>query len=238
MSFKTPLVFMLSLSLGFPATAQCLNGLDPLYRQGRESFERGQYLLATMHFSQFSLLACSSGKTAESRVRWAQSLYELGELQEGDLILEKVSEPPEAVSKARIVRAWYQPDSRASLSPSERNRFTEWESDLERVPAVKSPLTAGLLSTALPGAGQAYNGFYQSAAFSFVLNALFLAATTNFHQRRMDGAALTSGVLFSVVYVGNIVGSVKSAQALNGAARNDRARERKPRAFPELFPVP
>jgi hypothetical protein len=46
--------------------------------------------------------------------------------------------------------------------------------------------------------------------------------------------AITSGMVFSVVYLGNIIGSVRSAQALNSAARAPSEEKLKRDLFPEL----
>lgn len=80
---------------------------------------------------------------------------------------------------------------------------------------VRSPLIAGLLSTAIPGLGLAYSGAYQSAIFSFVINAITGLATVELAKKDLDTTAIASGVVFSFFYFGNIYASVETAQNIN-----------------------
>ena len=90
------------------------------------------------------------------------------------------------------------------------------------------------MSAVFPGAGQIYNGSYQSALFSFVLNSIFLSATLEFHDQKMAAAALASGALFSVFYVGGITSSVETSRAINKEHNRMKVDALRDEIFPEL----
>jgi hypothetical protein len=217
-----------------PAMAECFRDLDPVFEQGRDYFGRGQYLLSTQQLSMYSLLSCDSEKQDRGRLRWAQALFELGETQEGNLILDKISAKSPSSSKAKIIRAWYQPSLVPTLSESEQKRFVEWNEQIHSLPEPKNPWVAGSLSAVVPGLGQVYNGNYQSGLFSLALNALFFGATHELARKHMDSTAWAAGVVFSVVYVGNIVGSAQSANAINANSQEPAKLDLKNKIFPEL----
>ena len=170
----------------------------------------------------------------EARVFWARSLYELNEAVEAERVILPMVTNQIWESKVRVIRAWYQPELKQSLAPIEQDRFSEFQRQVAQLETIKKPWLAGILSAIVPGAGQAYNGNFQSAVFSFVLNSIFLSATIELHREKMGAAALASGMLFSVVYLGNIMGSMESSHSLNeNHQRPDRERLRD-QVFPEL----
>jgi len=208
--------------------------MESIFNQGRDYFQRGQYLLSTQQFSLFSQLSCDVEKQDKGYLRWAQSLFELSETEEGNLVLEKIRPNSIHWRTGRVIRAWYQPTLVSSLSESDKGRFDSWAEQVGSLPREKNPWISGGLSAVVPGLGQVYNGNYQSALFSFVLNALFLSATVELHNKNMDATAVASGVVFSVVYLGNIVGSVQSSRAINSRAQEPAKSELKGKLFPEL----
>ena len=216
--------------------ASCLRDLSPVYEQGKTYFEHEQYLLATEQFSLFSLMSCSQNDKDRGRLRWAQSLFELSEFSEGNNVISKLGENSRYKRAAGIVQAWYQPDYVSMLPTLDQNQFQEWHKDASSIPRPKNPWVAGGLSALLPGAGQVYNGTYQSAAFAFILNALFLSAAIDFQRHNLSSAALTSGVLFSVVYAGNIFGAVHTSQLIDEKYAQPKEDDLKQRLFPELMP--
>lgn len=217
------------------AVANCLDSMDSVFNQGREYFQREQFLLATQQLSLVGLLSCDAETRDQARVRWAQALYELGETNEANLVLQKLNSNSKHLQVAKIVRTWYQPSLVGSLSEGDRARFNEWQKRVDLLPNEKSATLAGFLSAAIPGAGQAYIGNYQSALMSFVLNALFLGATIEFNNKGLPNAALTSGVVFSIFYVGNITGSVQATRALNLKSQEGQRKELRQSLFPELM---
>lgn len=87
----------------------------------------------------------------------------------------------------------------------------------------KSPWVAGILSTILPGAGQAYSGAWQGAGMSLLLNALFLSATVELASKELYFASATTGVAGSIFYVGNILNAVDLANRYNeGVTKGER----------------
>jgi hypothetical protein len=98
----------------------------------------------------------------------------------------------------------------------------------------KKPWVAATLSGIIPGAGQVYNGNYQSAAVSFIFNALLLFSAIEFHNQNLDWAAATSGFLFSMTYVGNIISSGRDAKSNNNLINTQRNNYLKRELMPEL----
>ncbi len=216
------------------AHGDCAAKTDKLFEQGKSYYSNGQYLLAANQLATFTLLTCNEAQSLEARIFWARSLYELNEAAEGERVILPMAKNQHWESKVRIVRAWYQPELKESLAVSERERFSEFQRQIAQLGTIKKPWIAGTLSAVLPGAGQAYNGNFQSAIFSFVLNSIFLSATVELHREKMGAAALASGMLFSVVYLGNIMGSIDSSHSLiENHQRADKERIRD-QVFPEL----
>jgi hypothetical protein len=165
---------------------------------------------------------------------WARSLYELNEAVEAERVILPMAKNHLWESKVRIIRAWYQPELKESLPAVERDRFSEFQRQISQLENLKRPWLAGTLSAVVPGAGQVYNGNFQSAVFSFVLNSIFLSATIELHREKMGAAALASGMLFSIVYLGNIAGSMDSSHALNENHKRVHQERIRDQVFPEL----
>lgn len=216
------------------ASAECLKDLRPLLDQARDYFRREQFFLATQPLILTSRLACDGPTRDEARLRLAQSLFSLGETGEGLLALEQIPDSSPSKTKARVVAAWYQRNLVPTLPAADQKRFDDLDEKIKALPKVKTPWVAGTLSALVPGAGQVYNGNYQSAAFSFVLNALFLASTVEFSREGLEAPALASGMVFSVTYLGNIIGSVQASRALNENAARAESQNHKTQIFPEL----
>lgn len=214
--------------------ADCFKDTDNLFGQGKDFYFRQQYLLASQQFSLVSLMSCNKDQQNKGRLRWAQSLFELGETEEGNLILDKISSASEYWATSKVVKAWYQPTLIPSLSHVDSKRFQDFEDQTQSLSKVKKPWVAGTLSAIIPGAGQVYNGNYQAAAFSFVLNALFLSTAIELHKKNLDSTALAAGTIFSVVYVGNIASATQSSKAINDNYQAPQKEKIKLIMFPEL----
>lgn len=80
---------------------------------------------------------------------------------------------------------------------------------------VKSPRLARTLNALLPGAGYYYIGQRRSAVTSFIINALFTAATYQFFQRGYPAAGAIALSLEMGWYLGGINGAGLEAQAFN-----------------------
>ncbi len=207
---------------------------EVVFKLGKDLLKRDQNLLAIQFFSQYAVNGCDSGNQLAARILWAQALYNLGENEEAVEVM-KALPGDESVRKSEILRGWYQPELRHLLSTEAQTRFEKWDLWTQNLPQEKAPWVAGSLSAIVPGLGQAYNGNYQSAAFSFVLNALFLSATIETQQKGLYATSLAAGTIFSIVYVGNILGSVQSARAINNQESAETIENEKVRVFPELF---
>jgi hypothetical protein len=121
------------------------------------------------------------------------------------------------------------------LEPEDQQRFQNWQTATHSFPDVKKPWLAGAMSAVIPGAGQVYNGNYQSAVFSFLINALFLSASIELSRQGLPATSAVSGTIFSIVYVGNILGSMQSSQLLNEKAHQNKRSELRQHYFPELY---
>ena len=98
----------------------------------------------------------------------------------------------------------------------------------------KNPWLAAGMSAIVPGLGQVYNGNYQSAAVAFIFNSLLIFTTLEFQKNDLTWPALTSGFLFSLTYVGNIVSSGKDAVMINNLYNYQRNQELKKHFLPEF----
>ncbi len=78
----------------------------------------------------------------------------------------------------------------------------------------KKPFVAGVLAI-IPGAGYLYAGHWQTAISALLVNSLLFYATYSSIEVKNYGVALLSGVFSLTFYVGNIVGSVRSAKRYN-----------------------
>lgn len=79
----------------------------------------------------------------------------------------------------------------------------------------KSVIKARFLNAILPGAGYYYVGQTKSAFTSFVMNALFIAATVQFANKGLVAPALITGSLELGWYVGGINGAGLAAKEYN-----------------------
>lgn len=204
---------------------------------GNELFKKEQYLLATQLYSISTASACTAKDLRKSRLAWSLALFELEETSlASDILMKTTNFSKIETQQSQIIQAWYQPQLRENLDSSVKLKFTAYEKELELLPQVKKPWVAGTLSAILPGSGQIYNSNYESAAFSFALNALFLAATIELNRKKLNSTATLSGVMFSIVYFGNIVNSVQSSKKINDQANETSKVEIKKSYFPELNP--
>jgi len=85
----------------------------------------------------------------------------------------------------------------------------------------KSPGVAGLLSAALPGAGQLYLGRYQDAVVAFLLNGAFIWGAVEAFRRDNDVAGGLLVFFELGWYGGNIYSAVGSAHKYNRRLKDD-----------------
>jgi tetratricopeptide (TPR) repeat protein len=96
---------------------------------------------------------------------------------------------------------------------------------------------AQMLNAVLPGAGYYYVGQTKSAFTSFVINALFSAATYQFFQRGLWAPGLITASLEMGWYIGGINGAGLAAKQYNECLYETRVKETmlKTRLFPVLM---
>lgn len=93
--------------------------------------------------------------------------------------------------------------------------------DLNREPAQKSPVTAGILSALIPGSGHIYAGRYGDGITAFFLNGLFIAGTVVAANDDNYAVAGIVGVIGLPFYIGNIYGAANAAAKYNVGIRKD-----------------
>lgn len=84
----------------------------------------------------------------------------------------------------------------------------------------KNRTLAGVLSI-IPGLGYLYDGYPQTALSAFIVNGLFFQATRSAYNNDNQSLGTGLGVISIGWYVGNIYGSVKSADRKNIQQNND-----------------
>ncbi len=94
----------------------------------------------------------------------------------------------------------------------------------------RSPALGGILSAALPGAGQVYSGKYLSALISLLGVAAAAAGTRYFYEKGNREMTYTFGFFSLLFYTGNIYSGYNSAQGRN-LSEEKRYYERLDRKF-------
>lgn len=192
-----------------------------LFSRADKLREQGQYLLSSQQYAVIAAVACTDEDRGLATFHYAQSLYRLDEKLAAQTSLQELYGWRISLQlnrKARLLEAWYEPAIRGKLSETDQKSFLQFEADKSRLQSeqqVKKPWLAGTMSALIPGLGQVYNENYSAAAFSLLLNSLFLATAIELHNKELNTSALAAGVIFSITYTGNILGSVESARQIN-----------------------
>jgi hypothetical protein len=106
----------------------------------------------------------------------------------------------------------------------------------------RSPWAAGILSTVVPGAGQAYTGHWVDAMQAFFFVGAFAVssyASYRYEHEKQGPYVLTSIslALTSVFHIANIVGAERSARLFNQRVRETFVTEPKNRVLSLDFPI-
>lgn len=216
------LLFTIILSLNSLAANECFLDAESAFSKGESLRTQGYYLLSLQSYAIVTHSSCSENIKSLAQLATAKSLYRLGE---NDLASDTLKDllvlsnnNSHISKKVRLLQAWYQPEKQSKLNGDEKKQFeffTQKSDSLFQEKKLKNIWVSGVSSALIPGLGQAYNGNYQSAALSFIINSLLLATTIELNRNNLDVAALTAGLLFSITYTGNIVGTVESSKTIN-----------------------
>ena len=230
--------FKLLLFLGLFNLAHAQNCIDETYKlnQGLELFSEGQYLLSSIHFISADSADCKNPEITErAKVGYLFSIHQLGERSESFRISTQLetSLSPRFKKQIRGFRSFYYDVASDSEFELRKSMFENWK--LQRR-GPKNPWIAGGLSTILPGAGQFYTGAYQSAAVAFTLNVLFYSATAELQRKGLQSTSLASGLIFSIVYLGNILNAANSTKIYNENFHRKETEDYTRTQFPELSP--
>jgi hypothetical protein len=230
--------FILIALLPLSGFADC-KASDGFFKEGRRYFEREQYLLSSTQFKIASQFACSPNEKSEALFGYALSMNKLGERGEVLTSLEDIEATSSTVVKPRANLLKYLElgaQNTSQLSSDQLKRVKLWEERSFTLEHSKSPALAGVMSAVIPGAGQAYVGAWQSAAYSFLINALFLSAAIELQNKGLYATSLSAGVVFSVTYIGGIISSVQSAKTYNKNQTAPLESKMYQDLFPELNP--
>ena len=85
----------------------------------------------------------------------------------------------------------------------------------------RNPILAGVLSGFLPGSGYAYTKHYQTAFSSLLLNTILIGTSYELQRKGFKFAGGTTFLLAFGWYMGNILGSYKSAIRYNDTIRQN-----------------
>lgn len=101
-----------------------------------------------------------------------------------------------------------------SLQP---DLYRDFKKDLLKYDKIsyRSPVLGGILSAALPGAGQVYSGKYLPALISLLGVAAAAAGTRYFHEKGNREMTYTFGFFTLLFYTGNIYAGYNSAEGRN-----------------------
>jgi len=255
------IVICISLFISFSSFANSCKDSELVFSRGEELFNRNQFLLSSIHFSNAAALACIKSNQNKYLYKYSLAMIELNEVTEAEVELSKLSQlvNPKKKSKINLIKNLYL-SSNSKLSHYDQKRFDIWSNknnrkELEEMKLsklsisqsssvnnyissvkklkLKSPTLAGSLSL-IPGLGQSYLGAYQSAAISFVINSLFYMSAKDFEKKGQYNAANAAYLVFSVTYVGNILNSVNMANRINKNKKTPLQRELKDNLFQDL----
>lgn len=88
----------------------------------------------------------------------------------------------------------------------------------------KSPATAGILSTILPGSGYIYTGKWQTGIAAFLVNSLFMGASIEAFDNDLPVLGSIIGLFEIGWYSGTIYGSIQGAKRYNYKLRDEKLR--------------
>lgn len=251
----------IALCISLIPTIAFANPGDEFLNEGIRLRLEKQYLLSAFHFSQARILGETDSIRSRGLMGYALDMKSLGEKKEYfemlDRGIENSLEPYQYQFK--LLKAIEFGDANDQFSPEDQFKIKLWKERkniktfrtiLDQQPDDKSdqlqklqlassqnfktPWIAGTLSAVLPGAGQLYIGSNQSAVFSFVVNAIFAAATYEFANKEFYAAATASGAIFSITYMGNIFNAVRSTHRLNEKVQQPAENQFYQLLFPEL----
>ncbi|MFZ4402631.1 MAG: hypothetical protein ACOYOK_00890 [Pseudobdellovibrionaceae bacterium] len=214
-------LFTLLTQVAIASSNFCLPNPDSEFLKAQTLKAQGQYLLASYQYSMLETFSCKNSDKSRALISYAQSLYLLNENLTARTSLDRLKSfeiAPSELKKVRFLKAWYEPSFRNNLTAQEKLSFENFDKakiDFENNNQLKKPWLAGSMSAILPGLGQVYNGNYQSAAISFVLNSLFLATALELSNKGLNTSAVAAGLIFSFTYTGNILSSIESSKQIN-----------------------
>jgi hypothetical protein len=185
-----PLIFATALALAQPDAAMDCDRSAIAHARAARFLELGQYLLSAVHFSIADVLSCQLAGAERARLGYALAMFRLGEQAEVTRTLRPLADSPHDATRreARLLQAIVEPRLSGAVELTvDRVRLELWQSrgdpvelrrilaseptaaptkllqivaELESAPS-RSPVVAGLLSSVVPGLGQAFVGAWR-----------------------------------------------------------------------------
>jgi hypothetical protein len=185
-------------------------------RVGECAWGAGRYPEAELWFAGL--------RNPEGELGRAISVAKQGRFDEAATALERADGPAELRAFALWAAGWARLDARqegyarADFTQLAGTAFAaEAEAvlaGLDRAPPARrrSPAGAAVLSTILPGAGQAWAGDWQDAAAALVVNGLFAAGTVELARTEQVPGAVALGLVGATFWGGNVMAATDSAR--------------------------
>ena len=206
-----------------------------LYQIGNCYFKAEKWDEAIKSFKEFNSKYPDSPLAKDALQKMGESYLKKGDIENSkktfDLIEEKYPED-EVTNRAKIslgvsylenekfnnaLKIFREVKETSKYKPL-ADRLMEGTKEIEKLPG-KSPLLAGILSTALPGAGQLYTGRKLDSLFAFLLNGVFTWGIIESFNRDIYVAAGILSFFELGWYSGNIYNAISDAHKYNRDAR-------------------
>ncbi|MBC7538585.1 MAG: hypothetical protein H7281_07180 [Bacteriovorax sp.] len=222
-------ILILCLSL-FSSNLFSQDSIDKNYNYAKELYLSEQYSRAVYQFD--TILANPQSNKDRALVGLTASLWMLGDTKAAFNSLNEIKNKDLSLLLKMALSVSSGELEVLKSQPTAVLYFTELK-NLESDP-YKSPGLAALFSTLIPGAGHVYLGAYQSAAIVFAFNLLTGISTIEFAKKDLVAPAITSGVLFSIFYVGGIYSAYEGAVKMNQLKISKPKKELNAKYFPIL----
>jgi tetratricopeptide (TPR) repeat protein len=198
----------------FETAAGVFASVGEKYRESRYAPTAGYY--AGLCFWRLNRLDEAAAAFSAVATRYPASGDAPRALLEKSLVEFDLRDVPGSREELERFLAAYPKDDRAA-GAREALVLLEQGQELPR----KSPVVAGILSAAVPGAGHLYAGHFGDGITSFFLNGMFIAGTVVAIQQENYAVAGVVGVIGLPFYIGNIYGAANAATKWNIRVRKE-----------------
>ena len=183
------------------------------YNYAKDLLISEQYTRAVFQFDSLVSTSQTVAEKDQALIGLTNSLWMLGDTTTALKSLNSISD--KELSKKLKIALEVHSGNLENISSLKNSQLYLSELKMLESDPYKSPTQAAFYSALLPGAGHIYLGAYQSAAVVFIFNILTGISTIEFAHKNLIAPAITSGVLFSIFYVGGIYSAYEGAVKMN-----------------------